>query len=153
VVGEAADGREAVELVRALAPAVVLMDIRMPNMARSGGADGLVEHLALRCSARHHLRMPTDLLPAGSRAWLQAQQSPAAPVSDGNRLAALINGSDQPPAGNSHGSRARLGMAVATLAASIAPAGTSAGGCSTSARPTGPVSISHTSGEVPRDEC
>ncbi len=32
VVGEAADGQEAVEVARALVPAVVLMDIRMPNM-------------------------------------------------------------------------------------------------------------------------
>jgi DNA-binding NarL/FixJ family response regulator len=32
VVGEAADGAEAVALARALAPDVVLMDIRMPNM-------------------------------------------------------------------------------------------------------------------------
>jgi DNA-binding NarL/FixJ family response regulator len=32
VIGEAADGLEAVDLARALEPAVVLMDIRMPNM-------------------------------------------------------------------------------------------------------------------------
>jgi DNA-binding NarL/FixJ family response regulator len=32
VVGEASDGAEAVEVVRATAPDVVLMDIRMPNM-------------------------------------------------------------------------------------------------------------------------
>jgi DNA-binding NarL/FixJ family response regulator len=32
VVGEAADGQEAIELARELAPTVVLMDIRMPNM-------------------------------------------------------------------------------------------------------------------------
>jgi DNA-binding NarL/FixJ family response regulator len=32
VVGEAGDGREAVELTRKLAPSVVLMDIRMPHM-------------------------------------------------------------------------------------------------------------------------
>lgn len=60
------------------------------------GTDGPVGHLALRCSARHHLRMPTDLLPAGSREWLQAQQSPAAPVSDGDPIAVLIKGGDRP---------------------------------------------------------
>jgi DNA-binding NarL/FixJ family response regulator len=32
VVGEAADGLEAIELARTLAPAVVLMDVRMPNL-------------------------------------------------------------------------------------------------------------------------
>jgi DNA-binding NarL/FixJ family response regulator len=32
VTGEAADGLEAVDLARTLQPAVVLMDIRMPNM-------------------------------------------------------------------------------------------------------------------------
>ena len=32
VVGEAGDGREAIETVRALRPDVVLMDIRMPNL-------------------------------------------------------------------------------------------------------------------------
>jgi DNA-binding NarL/FixJ family response regulator len=32
VIGEAADGEEAVELTRRLSPLVVLMDIRMPNM-------------------------------------------------------------------------------------------------------------------------
>jgi DNA-binding NarL/FixJ family response regulator len=32
VVGEAADGLQAIELARTLSPAVVLMDIRMPNM-------------------------------------------------------------------------------------------------------------------------
>jgi YesN/AraC family two-component response regulator len=32
IVGEAGDGREAVELCRSLVPDVVLMDVRMPGM-------------------------------------------------------------------------------------------------------------------------
>jgi len=46
VVGEAGDGTQVLALVDRLAPAVVLMDIRMPAM------DGLAATEALRPSAR-----------------------------------------------------------------------------------------------------
>lgn len=46
VVGEAADGRAAVEVARRLAPDVVVMDVRMPNM------DGIVATERLLAAAR-----------------------------------------------------------------------------------------------------
>ncbi len=38
------------------------------------GTGGLVDHLAVRCAARHYYRMPVDLLPAESQEQLRSQQ-------------------------------------------------------------------------------
>jgi DNA-binding NarL/FixJ family response regulator len=48
VIGEAADGNEAIELARDLAPTVVLMDIRMPNLDGLAAARVILTETACR---------------------------------------------------------------------------------------------------------
>jgi len=38
------------------------------------GTGGLVDHLAMRCAARHYYRMPVDLLSAESQEQLRSEQ-------------------------------------------------------------------------------
>ncbi|GAA2124815.1 response regulator [Glycomyces algeriensis] len=81
VVGEAADGREAVDRALALRPDVVLMDLRMP------GTDGVtaIRELAARGAASKVLVLTTydtdsDVLPAieaGAAGYLLKDASPA----------------------------------------------------------------------------
>ncbi|MDA1358979.1 response regulator transcription factor [Glycomyces luteolus] len=81
VVGEASDGREAVERAVALGPDVVLMDLRMP------GTDGVtaIRELAARGAAAKVLVLTTydtdsDVLPAieaGASGYLLKDASPA----------------------------------------------------------------------------
>jgi DNA-binding NarL/FixJ family response regulator len=81
VVGEAADGREAVDRAIALAPDVILMDLRMP------GTDGVsaIRELAAHGSAAKILVLTTydtdsDVLPAieaGASGYLLKDASPA----------------------------------------------------------------------------
>lgn len=81
VVGEAADGREAVDRALALSPDVVLMDLRMP------GTDGVtaIRELAARGSTAKVLVLTTydtdsDVLPAieaGASGYLLKDASPA----------------------------------------------------------------------------
>lgn len=81
VVGEAADGREAVDRALALGPDVVLMDLRMP------GTDGVsaIRELAARHSTAKVLVLTTydtdsDVLPAieaGASGYLLKDASPA----------------------------------------------------------------------------
>jgi DNA-binding NarL/FixJ family response regulator len=81
VVGEAADGIEALDLVRTLAPDVVLMDIRMPNI------DGIeaTRRVAHTGAATHVLILTTygldeyvyDALKAGASGFLVKTDPPA----------------------------------------------------------------------------
>jgi hypothetical protein len=51
---------------------------------------GPIEHLAIRCAAGHHFRMPSDLLPLQARELLQGTTAPADLVCPGLPLTAVV---------------------------------------------------------------
>ena len=61
VVGEASDGREGIDIVRAVRPDVVLMDIRMPGLdGLSAAAELLADPLLADPVSYTHLTLPTN---------------------------------------------------------------------------------------------
>ena len=74
VVGEAEDGRTAVDLVRTLSPAVVVMDVTMPNL---NGIDATRRILSkkpdvkvIALSMHAHRRLVREMLDAGASGYL-----------------------------------------------------------------------------------
>ena len=87
IVGEASNGREAVEMYRALAPDVVLLDITMPEM---NGLEAMRQILAmdplarvLICSAIGQQALIVEAIKAGARDFIVKPFKP-------ERLAAAI---------------------------------------------------------------
>ena len=83
VVGEASDGREAIELTRALVPDIVLMDVRMPELDGIAATRSIAEEVAL--SSVHIVILTTfeqdeyvfEALRAGASGFLVKDTEPA----------------------------------------------------------------------------
>lgn len=83
VVGEASDGREAIELTRALVPDIVLMDVRMPELDGLAATRSIAEEDAL--SSVHIVILTTfeqdeyvfEALRAGASGFLVKDTEPA----------------------------------------------------------------------------
>ena len=83
VVGEASDGREAIELTRALVPDIVLMDVRMPELDGLAATRAIAEEEAL--SSVHIVILTTfeqdeyvfEALRAGASGFLVKDTEPA----------------------------------------------------------------------------
>lgn len=78
LVGEASDGLEAVERVTELGPALVLMDINMPNM---NGIDATREILAIApqttvflCSTYQRSDLPPEATTSGAAAYVNKEE-------------------------------------------------------------------------------
>jgi DNA-binding NarL/FixJ family response regulator len=78
LVGEALNGREAIELARELRPDVVLMDINMPEM---GGIEATreitrerPETFVILCSTYDAVDLPSEARTSGARAYVHKEQ-------------------------------------------------------------------------------
>lgn len=81
VIGEAANGRQAVELARALSPDVVILDLSMPELsgldAVAGIRDGAPGARILVLSIHDHEEYVLQSVRAGAQGYLRKDSSPA----------------------------------------------------------------------------
>ena len=74
VVGEAGDGREALELIRELVPDIVIMDVTMPNLNGIDATEQIVgrfpEVKVIALSIHSHGHFIIDMLKAGASGYL-----------------------------------------------------------------------------------
>jgi len=76
--GEASSGREAIELVDALRPELVLMDINMPEMSGIEATRRIVsahpEVVVFLCSTHDAADMPADAVASGASAYISKER-------------------------------------------------------------------------------
>lgn len=82
--GEAKSGSEAVELVAALHPALVLMDIHMPEMSGIEATRRIVAHdpgvAVILCSTHDPKDLPADAAASGAIAYVSKEHLSAATI-------------------------------------------------------------------------
>jgi pilus assembly protein CpaE len=80
--GEAASGPEAIEMVKAIRPELVLMDINMPQMSGITATRAIVtahpEVVVFLCSTYDASDLPADAAASGARAYLNKERLSAA---------------------------------------------------------------------------
>jgi two-component system, NarL family, invasion response regulator UvrY len=82
LVGEAANGAEAIALANALHPALVLMDINMPDMSGIEATRRIVathpDIVVVLCSTYELSDLPADAVTSGARAYVNKERLGAA---------------------------------------------------------------------------